>query len=249
MATDYSEGRYAEHYQEAKKSQSWRSQVETYSFLKLIGDVRGKNVLDVACGEGHFTRILRRAGASKMVGIDISDRMVELAREQEAREPLGIEYRVEDARLGVANQNFDLAVSAWLLCYARDRVDLARMCSGVASRLDPGGRFVTVTMNPALYSFRPLPSYRKYGVEFTLADRMVDGAKIQATVHLDATSFLADNYSFSSGTYDSELAAAGFRDVTVHTPELEPCAGAGNIDYWQELLEYPFFIFIDCVKG
>ncbi|MEV0947278.1 class I SAM-dependent methyltransferase [Rhodococcus sp. NPDC049939] len=249
MPTDYNDGRYAEHYRDAKRSQAWRSQVETYSFLKLIGDVRGKKVLDVACGEGHFTRILCRAGASKVVGIDIADSMIELAREQEAREPLGIEYRVEDARSTAAHQHFDLVTSAWLLCYARDRADLARMCRGVASRLESGGRFVTVTMNPALRSFRPQPDYRKYGIEFKLADHVIDGGLIEATVHLDGLSFAAENYSFSTSAYESELDAAGFRDLAVHMPESAPHVGAGEDGYWDDFLNYPFFVLMDCVKA
>ena len=97
MVTDYNSGHTAENYQEAK-TQPWRELVEDYSFLKLIGDVRGQRVLDVACGEGHFTRMLRRSGAAEVVGIDISQRMIDLAREQETSRPLGITCRVDDAR-------------------------------------------------------------------------------------------------------------------------------------------------------
>ena len=52
MVTDYNQNRIAEQYQQSK-AHSWRSHAETYSFMKLIGDVEGKRVLDVACGEGH----------------------------------------------------------------------------------------------------------------------------------------------------------------------------------------------------
>ena len=76
MVTDYNENRIAEQYQQAK-AQSWRAHAETYSFMNLIGDVDGKRVLDVACGEGHFTRLLRKAGAAEVVGIDIADEVHE----------------------------------------------------------------------------------------------------------------------------------------------------------------------------
>jgi len=61
------------------------------SFLALIGDLHGKDVLDAGCGEGYNTRILARRGA-RITGVDISERMIELAREEERREPLGIRY-------------------------------------------------------------------------------------------------------------------------------------------------------------
>jgi 2-polyprenyl-3-methyl-5-hydroxy-6-metoxy-1,4-benzoquinol methylase len=61
------------------------------AFLDFVGELRGKQVLDAGCGEGHNTRILARRGA-RMTGVDVSERMIELAREVERREPLGIRY-------------------------------------------------------------------------------------------------------------------------------------------------------------
>jgi 2-polyprenyl-3-methyl-5-hydroxy-6-metoxy-1,4-benzoquinol methylase len=49
------------------------------AFLAFLGDLEGRQVPDAGCGEGHNTRILARRGA-RMTGIDISERMIELAR-------------------------------------------------------------------------------------------------------------------------------------------------------------------------
>jgi toxoflavin synthase len=197
MVTDYNENRIAEQYQQSK-AHSWRSRAETYSFMKLVGDVEGKRVLDVACGEGHFTRLLRNAGAVDVVGIDISERMIELAREQEARQPLGIEYRVEDARAVAEHADFDLVAGAWLLVYAQTRAELVQMCSGLASRLRSGGRLVTVVINPAVYTFDALPEYRKYGFELSLADRAVEGAPTKISLLLEDSTLEIENYYMPS---------------------------------------------------
>jgi toxoflavin synthase len=248
MTTDYNQGRVAEQYKEAKE-QPWRSRVETYSLTKLIGDLKGRKVLDVACGEGHFTRILRRAGASKVVGLDVSERMIELARNQEAKEPLGIDYWVEDARSIVPQQDFDLAVSAWLLVYAHDRAELARMCQGLASRVRPGGRFVTYTTNPGVYDFRQPPDYRRYGFDMKLADHVFEGAPIRFTFHLAASSLEIENYYLPIAAYRATLREAGFRDFAIHLPELSP-APQGHDDraYWDDFLKYPIAVMIDCVR-
>ncbi|MEV0945546.1 class I SAM-dependent methyltransferase [Rhodococcus sp. NPDC049939] len=247
MLTDYSQERIAEQYRESK-TQPWRSQIETYSFLKLIGDVSGQKVLDVACGEGYFTRILGQSGVSKVVGIDTSDRMIALAREQEERQPLGIEYRVEDARSAVPQQDFDMAVAAYLLDYASDRTELARMCQGVASRVKPGSRFVTVTSNPGLESFHPIPNYKKYGFEVILAELEPDGAPLQFKFDLSDSSLTLDTYHMSADSYESELNAAGFRHFKLHTPELDPSVDVHEVDYWDDFLNYPPIALIDCVK-
>ena len=134
----------------------------------------------MACGEGHFTRLLRRAGAAQVVGLDISERMIALAREQESQEPLGIEYTVADARSIVPQQDYDIVVCAWLLVYAQARAELAQMGRGLACRIKRGGRFVTVNTNLGVYSFRP--DYRKYGFEVELADHVFDGAPVKSAL-------------------------------------------------------------------
>src|SRR6266436_7102524 len=61
------------------------------AFLALIGDLRGRQVLDAGCGNGYNTRILARSGAH-MTGVDLSTRMIGLAQDEERRAPLGIRY-------------------------------------------------------------------------------------------------------------------------------------------------------------
>ena len=248
MVIDYNQGHIAEQYAEAK-TQPWRDRIETWSFLNLIGDLEGRSVLDAACGQGFFTRILRRAGAAKVVGLDISERMIEMALEQEASENLGIDYVVGDARDILAQQDFDLVVSAWLLVYARSRTELARMCRGLATRVKPGGRFVTVTTNPGVYSFGPSPDYSKYGFEMKLADRAYDGAPIRFSLHLADSTLEIENYYLPLEAYAAAFRDAGFRDFAVHYPEVSPNP-QGNDDsaHWRNFLEHPILVCMDCVK-
>src|SRR5262245_55383719 len=103
--TDYDP--IADQYRIAKQ-QPWRTHVEAFTLMALVGDPTGKAVLDVACGEGFYTRMIRKRGAATIVGVDLSAGMVELARIQEVRHQQGIDYRVGDARdLGCAAQ-YDL---------------------------------------------------------------------------------------------------------------------------------------------
>jgi len=50
--------------------------------LAQCGDVAGRDVLDLGCGEGRFCRMLAERGA-RVVGIDVTRRMVEVARERD----------------------------------------------------------------------------------------------------------------------------------------------------------------------
>ena len=72
-------------------------------------------MIDLACGEGYYTRALRQQGAARVVGVDLSRAMIGLAEAEEARRPLGLEYRVGDVRTLEVPEKFDLAVAADLL--------------------------------------------------------------------------------------------------------------------------------------
>lgn len=249
MTIDYNQGRIAEQYKEAKR-QPWRDRLETYSFVKLIGDLRGKRVADIACGSGHFTRRLKRAGAAQVVGMDVSERMVEMARESEASEPLGIEYRVVDVKEIVPQEDFDLAVSAWLLVYARSRAELAEMCNGLACWLRPGGRFVTLTTNPGVYHFDSPADYHKYGFDMELDDHVYEGAPILWHINLTDSVLDIDNYYMPIAAYEEALVSAGFKDFKVHNPRLSPNPdGIDDTGYWQHFVDHPIFIMLECIKA
>ena len=247
MATDYNQ--IANQYKKAKE-QLWRTRIELFSLMNLIGDLAGKKVVDVACGEGWLTRELRKAGASEVIGIDISEKMIELARWQEASEPLGIEYRVEDARATGPQEDFDLSVSNWLLVYAHNREELGVMCRGLARRIKTGGRLVTLITNPKLYTWQAQPpDYRKYGFEVRLPESAYEGAPVVITVHLDDTSPEFENYYLPVEAHESALRDAGFRDVAFHKVTLAPDPQAGDEgDYWDHFLQHPFMIMIDGIK-
>src|SRR5437867_3060432 len=77
MPTNYNT--IAEEYRRAKL-QPWRLHIEVYTLFGLVGDVAGKSVLDLACGEGFHTRLLKQHEAARVAGVDISAGMISLAR-------------------------------------------------------------------------------------------------------------------------------------------------------------------------
>jgi SAM-dependent methyltransferase len=245
MDTDYD--RIAEQYKRAKL-QPWRTHLERYTLLGLAGDVAGKAVIDLACGEGYYTRALRRQGAAPVVGVDLSRAMIGLAEAEEARRPLGVEYRVGDVRALEVPGEFDLAFAAYLLNYAHTAEELAQMCRAVARALRPGGRFVTANSNPAEPT-AAFPAGRAYGFARRVEGELVEGAPIVWEFFLPEGSFEVTNYYLSVGTMEEAFRAAGLREVRWHAPEVSPEGlrefGRG---YWTEFLACPPVAFIECLK-
>jgi ubiquinone/menaquinone biosynthesis C-methylase UbiE len=245
MDTDYD--RIAEQYQRAKL-QPWRTHIERYTLLRLVGDLAGKAVIDLACGEGYYTRALRRQGAARVVGVDLSRAMIGLAEAEEARRLLGIEYRVGDVRTLEVPGEFDLAFAAYLLNYAHTAEELTQMCRAVARALRPGGRFVTANSNFAEPT-ATFPACRTYGFSGRVEGELVEGAPIVWEFFLPEGSFEVTNYYLSVGTMEKAFRAAGLREVRWHAPEVSPEGlrefGRG---YWADFLAHPPVTFIECVK-
>ena len=81
----------AEQYKKSQELPKFRH-IDEYTYFSLVGDLAGKSLLDLGCGAGAYTRRFKQQGAASVVGVDISKQMIELAKREEAREPLGIEY-------------------------------------------------------------------------------------------------------------------------------------------------------------
>ena len=115
--------------------------------VALCGDVAGLRAVDVGCGSGYFAREMARRGA-RVLGVDISPRMIEHARALEAAEPLAIDYRVADAA-DVASLlpagSCDLATSCLAL---QDMPAPDAVLRAVHAVLRPGGRFVVSVAHP-----------------------------------------------------------------------------------------------------
>src|SRR5262245_54407209 len=241
---------YADIAEQYKKSkfQPWRLHIEEYTLFQLLGDVSGKAVLDLACGEGFYTRRLKRHGAVRVVGVDLSPPMIALARAEEERQSLGIAYVNQDATTFEPAEPFDLVVAAYLLNYARTPEQLRSMAQAVARSLKPGCRFVAVNNNLE----QPVESFtatEKYGLVKHVEGDLREGTPIRHTLTTDGQSISFDNYYLKPETYERELRAAGLGEVRWHAPRLSP-AGEKEFgaDYWSAFLRQPPVYFLECVR-
>ncbi len=112
--------------------------------LDLLGDVTGKAVLDAGCGEGFLARILAARGG-RVTGIDLSPRLIAVARERDPQETIA--YRVADLSQPVPDLagRFDRIGSHLVL---NDVADHRGFATTLAALSRPGGRAVIAFNNP-----------------------------------------------------------------------------------------------------
>ena len=112
----------------------------------LMPDPAGQRVCDLACGQGRVARHLAGRGA-QVVGIDLSAKLLAIARRHEQATPRGIEYLEADVRKldRVMDGSFDGVVCHMALM---DIAELEPPILAVARMLKPGGWFVWTILHP-----------------------------------------------------------------------------------------------------
>ena len=226
----------AEAYRDSKQL-SFRKYLEEYSLFEMLGEFQGKSVLDLACGEGFYTRKIKQAGAAEVTGVDISAEMIRLAKEEERTRPLGCKYLNQDvAELEIA-ELIDVVVAMYLLNYAKTKEELLRFCQVSYNAMCSGGRFVGVNdnvRNPP----KGTVSFAKYGFEKEGTNPPTEGDVIlYKLVNEDGQQFELKNFYLAPETYQWAFQEAGFADFEWVDLYLSPVQ-QGN-PFWDEFLSNP----------
>lgn len=220
---------------------------EVPSFLGMVGEVKGRSVLDLACGTGFYSREFKRRGAAEVVGVDISVEMVAAARDIERREPLDVRYEVGDvAELRSFEQRFDLALGVQCLNYAGSVETMERMCRNIHRSLVPGGEFFVLAQKPdygfdcgslETYGFRCEPTGEETGT----------GPQVRVTALLEPQPISIVTTAPRREVYEECLRAAGFGAVEwVPLRISEAGIRAYGEDFWADLLAHPPLEMLRC---
>jgi ubiquinone/menaquinone biosynthesis C-methylase UbiE len=139
----------------------------------LIDEVAGQRICDLACGQGRVARHLADLGA-RVVGIDLSAKLLAIARHNEETDPRGIEYLQADAQ----NLNDEaLGLFDGVVCFMAlmDIPDLAPTLHSVARILRPGGWFVFSILHPCFHTSQSGEIETPEGVVRTIRSYFVEG--------------------------------------------------------------------------
>lgn len=137
-------------YSEMERSKKGLQGAGEWSELqKLLPDFEGKRVLDLGCGYGWHCLYAANHGAKLVHGIDISEKMLEVAKEKNSADVITYEQKaMED--LDFPESSFDVVLSSLAFHYVKDFTTLVEH---ISHWIEKDGTFVFSVEHPVFTSY------------------------------------------------------------------------------------------------
>ena len=148
---------FADYYDLIYKDKKYEKEVD---FLEeIFGENKPKNILEVGCGTGNYTRILLDRGYG-VTATDIFENMLEIARRK-----CNCKLIKGDIRDISLNENFDVCIAMFaVMGYITKNTDIIKALNNIHRHLKPNGVFVFDVWN-GLAVMRIIPEQRMKEVE------------------------------------------------------------------------------------
>lgn len=149
----------------------YRQHVLNPALFSLLGDVKGKTILDAGSGQGYLSRMLAQKGAI-VTAVEPAAGLINYAKEREKKEKLGITYIHADLSTWEESSTFDIVVSNMVFMNIPDWKQAMKNC---IKALMPGGLFIFSISHPCFdqedgWTEKPFVEVRNYFDEYKIAN-------------------------------------------------------------------------------
>lgn len=216
---------------------------EKPALFSLLPTLNNKTVLDLGCGYGEHCIHFVEEGAKRVVGIDISQKMLAIAKAEKAHQNISyLNMAMED--IGELQERFDIIVSSLAFHYVED---FKALIKNIYRLLNDGGVLAFSQEHPINTCFSDGSRWTKdeNGKKLfaNISNYSVDGER-------ESTWFVerVKKYHRTFSTIINTLIEAGFQIDKLIEPVPTPEILKENPDY-KDLLHKPDFLLIKATKG
>lgn len=237
----YDDNTFFEKYSQMNRSQKGLEGAGEWRTLQtMLPDFRGKRVLDLGCGYGWHCRYAVEQGATSVVGIDISHKMLEVAQEKNGGPQITYQCTaLED--FDYQAEAFDVVISSLTFHYIQD---FAFICKQVYRSLADGGQFIFSVEHPIFTAYGNQDWYyneQGKNIHWPVDNYFVEGKR-------DAL-FLNEKvvkYHKTLTTYIHDLVNAGFQIQDLKEPQ--PTPEMLDIPGMKDELRRPMMLLVSSIK-
>ncbi|NGN96882.1 class I SAM-dependent methyltransferase [Grimontia sp. S25] len=225
--------KFAQQYDEAVKDNIYNALFERPNLQAMLGDIEGKNVLDLGCGSGVYADYFLSEGAASVTCLDFSAEMVDIVKNKFGQR---VSAYVQDLSEGLpkeADGQYDVIVCPLVIHYLKD---LTALFSDVYRVLKPGGYMVFSTHHPfADFECSTTGSY--FDTELVQEEWNTVGTPVQVTF-----------YRRPLVEISNAITSAGLSITQISEGQVSEAIKQASPKTYERLRKHPNFIFIKCKK-
>ncbi|GAB1315613.1 S-adenosyl-L-methionine-dependent methyltransferase [Madurella fahalii] len=233
------------------------ARLEAELIRTALGDCTGLAVLDLGGGSGTHARQAIKAGAHHVDVVDISDAMMQIGKDIEAKssEESKIRWLLADATKPMADQGvdisagqYDIAMANWVFDHAHNPDELKGMWDNIAKSLKPGGRFIGIrVIAPGIHEEYNIKT-GKYGCLFADIKDIPGGFECTTTLLTEPPfSFGLTPMEDSYKMINDIPRQLGFTDF-ICIPDADSDVVKKDPQFWKEHLDNPMFAVVTAKK-
>lgn len=209
-----------EYFTEDEDSYSYK--IEWPCIQKMLPKLNEKKILDLGCGTGRFDFIFEKENPFSILGVDISEQMLKIAKEKATIKGSKVKFIKEDiSNLDTySNGKFDFIFSSTTLHYI---YDIKELFNNMYNVLEEKGVCIVSLMNPIYTAQYPVDKNGEFPSDDEWVVRYLDKSKrayIQPWIEYNDSSndYLSISYHHTVSDYFSAIISAGFTIDRVEEP-------------------------------
>jgi len=218
------------------KNQPWRHYIEEYTLFTLLGNIKDKSILDLACGDGYYTEKMFQKHPTKIIVVDISQEMINLALSTllcMTAVP-NKKYITKDATILDLNEKFDIITGIYLLNYAKTENELDQFVKSIKRHLKDDGVFIGVNSSMD----NTTTDFKKYGFE-----KIINNNIITWKYYTDSCDLICEfnNYYIPTEIYEKTFLENNL-EIKWIQPHLDP---SQDVSHWYNFIRNNPIVFME----
>lgn len=229
---------------------SYQEQVIKPNLIRLVDVKKGDKILDLACGQGFFSRVLSGLGAL-VTGVDIGKELIELAKEKSPKEIRFLNSSADDLKI-LKDKEFDKVICVLAM---QNIENMQKTISETSRALKNSGSFYLILNHP----FIRIPQKSSWGfdesvnVQYRRLDSYMSEFKSEIVMNPgESKRKRVSTFSFHRPlqVYTKAITKAGFMIGRIEEwiSHKESSPGPRKMAEDRSRKEFPMFMAIECKK-